>query len=118
MTSTIAVPPTVKPPPLKPPTLKPSVLDPPVSKPPISITSLTEAQGWLADRSFEKQFGLDTTQPRVAVLIPCRNEEASIGKVVSDFQTALPEATIYIYDNNSTDRTMLEARAAGAIAFA
>jgi hypothetical protein len=52
--------------------------------------------------------------PRIAVLIPCFNEEASIGQVVADFQTALPEARIYVYDNNSTDRTRLEARAAGA----
>jgi len=51
----------------------------------------------------------------VAVLIPCRNEEAAIGKVVTDFQRALPDATIYVYDNNSSDRTMLEARAAGAV---
>jgi glycosyltransferase involved in cell wall biosynthesis len=61
------------------------------------------------------RFGLVANQPRVAVLIPCRNEEAAIGKVVSDFQNALPDATIYVYDNNSTDHTMLEARAAGAI---
>ncbi|MBN8902471.1 MAG: glycosyltransferase [Rhodospirillales bacterium] len=53
--------------------------------------------------------------PRVAVLIPCCNEEAAIGKVVADFQAALPQATIYVYDNNSTDRTVLTARAAGAL---
>ena len=51
----------------------------------------------------------------IAVLIPCFNEEAAIGKVVEDFRAALPEATIYVYDNNSTDRTMLHARAAGAV---
>mgnify|MGYP005811023247 CR=1 FL=1 len=53
--------------------------------------------------------------PRVAVLIPCFNEQASIGKVVADFQAILPNAVIYVYDNNSTDRTRLEARAAGAL---
>ncbi|MDR3539237.1 MAG: glycosyltransferase [Acetobacteraceae bacterium] len=53
-------------------------------------------------------------EPRVAVLIPCFNEEAAIGKVVSDFHAALPHAAIYVYDNNSTDHTMLEARTAGA----
>ncbi|HEY0185037.1 MAG TPA: glycosyltransferase, partial [Rhodopila sp.] len=58
---------------------------------------------------------LPGSRPRVAVLIPCRNEEASIGKVVSDFRRALPEAVIYVYDNNSTDHTSLEARAAGAV---
>ena len=56
-----------------------------------------------------------TTQPRVAVLIPCCNEEAAIGKVVTDFHASLPDATIYVYDNNSQDRSALEARAAGAV---
>jgi hypothetical protein len=88
---------------------------PPVVKNPVPITCLQEAHGWLADRSFEQQVGIITNQPRVAVLIPCRNEEVAIGKVVSDFQTALPDAIIYVYDNNSTDHTMLEARAAGAV---
>src|SRR6202042_1758012 len=59
--------------------------------------------------------GLTTKQPRVVVLIPCHNEAAAIGKVVFDFKRSLPEATIYVYDNNSTDRTILEARAAGAV---
>jgi hypothetical protein len=59
--------------------------------------------------------GLDDNLPRIAVLIPCRNEEAAIGRVVCDFQAALPDATVYVYDNNSTDHSMLEARAAGAI---
>src|SRR5262249_44662982 len=58
-------------------------------------------------------------QPRagqcVAVLVPCFNEEATIGKVVADFRAALPEATIYVYDNNSADRTGEVARAAGAL---
>ena len=39
----------------------------------------------------------------IAVLIPCYNEAAAIGKVVTDFQRVLPEARIYVYDNNSTD---------------
>jgi len=53
--------------------------------------------------------------PKIAVLIPCYNEEAAIGKVVSDFRRVLPDATIYVYDNNSRDRTVEVARAAGAI---
>ncbi len=53
--------------------------------------------------------------PRVAVLVPCYNEEAAIGKVVKDFRDALPEAAIYVYDNNSRDQTMARAREAGAI---
>jgi glycosyltransferase involved in cell wall biosynthesis len=52
---------------------------------------------------------------RVAVLLPCYNEEKTIGKVVSDFREVLPEADIYVYDNNSSDRTVEEAVAAGAI---
>ncbi len=52
--------------------------------------------------------------PRVAVLIPCYNEETAIGKTVADFRAALPNADIYVYDNNSTDGTMQAARAAGA----
>jgi glycosyltransferase involved in cell wall biosynthesis len=53
--------------------------------------------------------------PRVAVLVPCFNEEVAIGKVVADFRAALPSATIYVYDNNSTDRTAEVACAAGAL---
>jgi len=52
---------------------------------------------------------------RLAVLIPCFNEEASIATVVADFRRALPAASIYVYDNNSTDRTADIARAAGAL---
>lgn len=51
---------------------------------------------------------------RVAVLVPCYNEEAAIGRVVADFRAELPDAVVYIYDNNSTDRTAEVARAAGA----
>jgi glycosyltransferase involved in cell wall biosynthesis len=51
---------------------------------------------------------------RVAVLIPCYNEEACIGQVVRGFRAALPEARIYVYDNNSTDRTVARAGEAGA----
>jgi glycosyltransferase involved in cell wall biosynthesis len=52
---------------------------------------------------------------RIAVLIPCYNEEAAIATVVGDFRNAVPEADIYVYDNNSRDRTVEIARAAGAI---
>ena len=52
---------------------------------------------------------------RVAVLIPCFNEAAAIAKVVADFRAALPEATIYVYDNNSADETARIAREAGAV---
>ncbi|CAO3420214.1 glycosyltransferase family 2 protein [Azospirillum endophyticum] len=53
--------------------------------------------------------------PTIAVLIPCYNEEAAIGKVVQDFRAALPDAIVYVYDNNSKDRTVEVARAAGAV---
>lgn len=53
-------------------------------------------------------------QPRIAVLIPCYNEAQSIGTVVADFRKALPDAVIYVYDNNSTDDTAHVAAAAGA----
>ena len=55
------------------------------------------------------------SQPRVAVLIPCRNEAVAVAAVVGDFRAALPEATIYVYDNGSTDETASIARAAGAV---
>ena len=51
----------------------------------------------------------------IAVLIPCYNEEITIGKVVSDFRAVLPEAVVYVYDNNSTDKTVEKAKRAGAI---
>lgn len=51
---------------------------------------------------------------RIAALIPCYNEEAAIAKVVEDFRTALPDAAVYVYDNNSKDQTVARARAAGA----
>src|SRR5258707_8597700 len=60
--------------------------------------------------------GLDPGDgPRIAVLVPCFNEEVAIAKVVADFRAALPEATIYVYDNNSTDRTVEVAGRAGAV---
>ena len=52
---------------------------------------------------------------KIAVLIPCYNESVTIEKVVKDYKTALPEADIYVYDNNSTDHTDEIAREAGAI---
>jgi glycosyltransferase involved in cell wall biosynthesis len=54
-------------------------------------------------------------QTRIAVLLPCYNEEAAIGATVAGFRAALPEATVYVYDNNSVDRTSEVAEAAGAV---
>lgn len=52
---------------------------------------------------------------KIAVLIPCYNEENTVGRVVADFKKALPEAVIYVYDNNSTDKTTEIAEKAGAV---
>lgn len=52
---------------------------------------------------------------KIAVLVPCYNEEAAIAKVVADFRAALPQATVYVYDNNSRDNTFAVAQAAGAV---
>jgi glycosyltransferase involved in cell wall biosynthesis len=54
-------------------------------------------------------------QPKIAVLIPCYQEERTIGKVIKDFRQALPQAEIFVFDNNCTDKTAEIARAAGAI---
>jgi glycosyltransferase involved in cell wall biosynthesis len=63
----------------------------------------------LVDQISEK-----TSTNRVAVLIPCHNEALTIGKVIADFRSRLPEAQIYVYDNNSTDGTAAAALVAGA----
>ena len=57
----------------------------------------------------------ETAAPSVAVLRPCYNEEVTIGRVVRDFRAALPDAVVYVYDNNSTDRTAEIAAAGGAV---
>ncbi|MDP2409246.1 MAG: glycosyltransferase [Pseudolabrys sp.] len=54
---------------------------------------------------------------RIAVLVPCYNEDVAVAQVVRDFQAALPSATIFVFDNNSTDNTAAAARAAGAEVF-
>jgi glycosyltransferase involved in cell wall biosynthesis len=57
---------------------------------------------------------MSASQIRIAVLIPCFNEAAAIGKVIADFRQALPMAEVYVFDNNSSDDTVAIARAAGA----
>jgi glycosyltransferase involved in cell wall biosynthesis len=68
----------------------------------------------LAEFAREQQPQADAAQPRVAVLVPCFNEEAAVAKVVADFRKALPGADIFVYDNNSSDLTVAVAREAGA----
>ena len=53
--------------------------------------------------------------PRIAVILPCYNEQAAIGQTVRDFRAALPDAKVYVYDNNSKDKTVEVAREAGAV---
>lgn len=61
------------------------------------------------------QDSIGTGRCKIAVLIPCYNEEYAIAQVVRDFRSVLPDATIYVYDNNSTDRTVALAAEAGAV---
>ena len=56
----------------------------------------------------------EPAQLRIAVLVPCFNEEAAVATVIADFRRALPSAEIFVYDNNSSDRTAAVAREAGA----
>ena len=68
-------------------------------------------------RAAAKTRAAPVTRGTVAVLVPCYNEEKAIAKVVHDFHAALPDATVFVFDNNSTDRTAEVARAAGAEVF-
>lgn len=61
-----------------------------------------------------KKDNMNSISPRVAIILPCYNEEITIAKVIQDFSIALPEAEIYVFDNNSTDRTREKALNAGA----
>ena len=56
-----------------------------------------------------------TSPPRIAVLVPCRNEAATVASVIADFSAALPGCTVHVYDNGSNDGTADVARRAGAI---
>jgi Glycosyl transferase family 2 len=81
---------------------------------PIAITNPAHAAlAALEARLIE--FRAAAAGPRVAVLLPCYNEEAAIGGTVAAFMAALPNADVYVYDNNSTDGTIAAAEAAGAI---
>lgn len=60
-------------------------------------------------------FFTDITDKTIAILIPCFNEEVTIAKVIRDFKSKLPTATVYVYDNNSTDNTATIAKTEGAV---
>src|SRR4051812_21512882 len=68
----------------------------------------------LAQFAHEQPPQTEPAQPRIVVLVPCFNEEAAIAGVVADFRKSLPTAEIYVYDNNSSDRTRAIALQAGA----
>src|SRR3979490_586159 len=75
------------------------------------LAGMAEALAQFAQREFPQA---EPAQPRVAVLVPCFNEEAAVATVVADFRKALPSAEICVYDNKSSDRTVAVAREAGA----
>ena len=75
------------------------------------LAGMAQALAQFAEREFPQA---EPARPRVAVLVPCFNEEAAVATVVADFRKALPSAEVYVYDNNSSDRTAAVAREAGA----
>src|ERR1700724_1507334 len=75
------------------------------------LAGMAEALAKFAKAEFPQA---EPVQPRIAVLVPCFNEEAAVATVVADFRKALPSAEIFVYDNNSSDRTVTVARDAGA----
>src|SRR2546429_4779281 len=75
------------------------------------LAGMAEALARFAEQELPQA---DTAQPRIAVLVPCYNEEAAVATVVADFRKALPSAKMFVYDNNSGDSTIAVAREAGA----
>src|SRR5258705_12219890 len=75
------------------------------------LAGMAEALAEFAQREFPQA---EPAQLRVAVLVPCFNEEAAVATVIADFRKILPSAEIFVYDNNSSDRTVAVARDAGA----
>jgi glycosyltransferase involved in cell wall biosynthesis len=70
-----------------------------------------------AEKTVQLRTRVSDHNQKVAVLIPCYNEEQTVGGVVKEFQSELPDASIYVFDNNSTDQTVARAREAGATVF-
>ena len=89
---------------------------------PLILLDVAAERGDVKSRTLHVRFlatfigqGMTESRYEVAVLVPCYNEARAIAKVVADFRSALPDATIYVYDNNSTDGTVEAARRAGAV---
>ncbi|UUX99498.1 glycosyltransferase family 2 protein [Sphingomonas sp. J315] len=76
---------------------------------------MRSASRWTPEQVRGDVVGNGVTEPRIAVILPCYNEEAAIAQTVAGFRAALPTAAIYVFDNNSADRTVAIAREAGAI---
>ena len=81
----------------------------------MSNQQFTHPHQKLCQDNIDQNLSNKDPSPKVAVLIPCYNEALTIEKVVTDFRTVLPEATIYVYDNNSSDDTATIAKKAGAV---
>ena len=75
------------------------------------LAGMAQALAEFAQQEFPRA---EAALPRIAVLIPCFNEETAVASVIADFQKSLPSAEIFVYDNNSSDRTAALAREAGA----
>src|SRR5674476_86789 len=86
----------------------------PDSKRPPNLRGDLAGMAELAQFAQRDSLQVEPVQPRVAVMVPCFNEEAAVATVVADFRKALPSAQIFVYDNNSSDRTVAVAREAGA----
>lgn len=87
---------------------------PELKRPPKLRGDLAGMAQALAEFAKSELTQVEPAQPRIAVLVPCFNEEAAVATVIADFRKALPSAEIFIYDNNSSDRTVAVAREAGA----
>jgi glycosyltransferase involved in cell wall biosynthesis len=74
-----------------------------------------DGEPFAAEISLQNKSETNGRQKRIAVLIPCFNEELTVAEVVDSFKSLLPEADIYVYDNNSEDKTVEKARESGAI---
>jgi hypothetical protein len=82
------------------------------------VLDVAAARGDVKSRTLHAGFigkSMTESQYNVAVLVPCYNEARAIAKAVADFRAALPNATLYVYDNNSTDGTVEAAQQAGAV---
>jgi glycosyltransferase involved in cell wall biosynthesis len=74
-----------------------------------------EGEQFAADVNLRNKLETNSRQKRIAVLIPCYNEELTVAEVVDSFKAILPQADIYVYDNNSQDKTIEKAKESGAI---